>query len=423
MRLFSVLTALLVAVGLYALVFERERLLQFAGATDPGSEEETGFVPASEDSGDPQDDTPRVSVVAMESVAQVIDRAVILRGRTEAARQVEVRAETSGLITSEPLRKGNFVEAGQVLCEIDPGTRAATLAEAEARLAEARANLPAAEARVAEAEAMLEEAVINDNAASRLSQSGFAAETRVAQTRASVSSARAAIESAQSGKQSAAAAIEAAEASVALAMKEIERLTIAAPFAGILETDTAELGALMQPGGLCATVIQLDPIKLVGFVPEADVEKVALGAPAGAKLVSGREVGGTVTFLSRSADPQTRTFRVEVTIPNADLAIRDGQTAEIGIAASGAPAHLIPASAMTLDDSGLLGVRVVEQDAEFGAVAGFRAVTILRDAPEGVFLTGLEPTAQVIVVGQEFVTNGVPLTVSLRPETQSGVSQ
>nr|WP_276612525.1 HlyD family efflux transporter periplasmic adaptor subunit [Pseudorhodobacter turbinis] len=91
-------------------------------------------------------------------------------------------------------------------------------------------------------------------------------------------------------------------------------MTLSAPFDGLLETDTAELGALLQPGSSCATVIQLDPIKMVGFLAETDVDKVSVGAMAQARLASGREAVGRVTFLSRSADPLTRTFRVEVTV-------------------------------------------------------------------------------------------------------------
>ena len=74
-------------------------------------------------------------------------------------------------------------------------------------------------------------------------------------------------------------------------------------------------------GDPCATILQLDPIKLVGFVPEADVGRVTVGAPAGARLVEGGTVSGKVTFVSRSADETTRTFRVEIEVPNADLAI------------------------------------------------------------------------------------------------------
>ena len=124
------------------------------------------------------------------------------------------------------------------------------------------------------------------------------------------------IQSAKSGVESAKAGIQSAEAGVAAANKEIERLEIRAPFAGLLESDAAELGSLLQPGGLCATIIQLDPIKLVGFVPETDVDKVKLGAPAGARLATDRTTSGTVSFLGRTADPNTRTFRVEVQVPN-----------------------------------------------------------------------------------------------------------
>ena len=205
-----------------------------------------------------------------------------------------------------------MLQSIRLLCVLDPGTRESTVAEA-------RARVPEAQARVSEARARLVEAEISDNAARRLGEDGFASETRVASARAGVESALAGVEAAEAG-------VEAARAGVAAAEKEFERLQIKAPFAGLLESDTAELGALMQPGATCATIFQLDPIKLVGFVPETDVDKVTVGAMAGARLATGREVRGEVTFLSRSADPTTRTFRVEVLVPNADLLIRDGHT-------------------------------------------------------------------------------------------------
>ncbi len=195
----------------------------------------------------------------------------------------------------------------------------------------------------------------------------------------------------------------AAEAGVTRAQEAITQLTIHAPFAGLLETDTAELGSLMQPGTPCATIIQLNEIKLVGFVPEADVAKINVGAIAGARLTSGQEARGRVTFLSRSADPLTRTFRVEVTVANADLSISDGQTAEILVAADGRTAHLIDQSSLTLDDDGVLGVRTVGE----GNIATFMPVTLLRDTAEGVWVTDLPETVDIITVGQEFVIDGV----------------
>lgn len=398
MKIIPVLTAILVSAFLYLLVFERDQLMGFAQRE---AQTETVAVPQT-------DDTPRspergVGVVAVHSTARTIDSAVILRGRTEAARQVTVAAETSGLVISEPLRKGAFVNAGDVMCRLDPGTREASLAEARARLTEATGRVPEAEAGVLEASARVREAEINLNAAQRLSEDGFASETRLVSAQAAMEAAAAGVQRAQSAVASANAGIESAQASVAIAEREIAKLTITAPFSGLLETDTAELGALMQTGTPCATIIQLNEIKLVGFVPEADVDKVSVGALAGARLTNGQDVSGRVTFLSRSADELTRTFRVEVTVDNADLAISDGQTAEILIASDGRTAHLIAQSSLTLNDDGDLGVRTVGED----NIATFMPVTLLRDTAEGVWVTDLPDAVDIITVGQEFVTDGV----------------
>ncbi|MFX0547104.1 efflux RND transporter periplasmic adaptor subunit [Roseovarius sp. S1116L3] len=401
MRLFSILAAIVAALMIYAFVFERDWLMTTLAPQEDGAQS-AETAPAPEEA-----EPSPVSVVAIHSRAQTIDSAVILRGQTEAQRQVDVRAETSGRILSEPLRKGAFVEAGQLLCQLDPGTRDAALAEAEARRAEAETRIPEAEARLAEAEALLAEAEINDTAASRLSESGFASDTRVASTRAALSSGKASVQAAKSGLDAARTGIQAADATVAAARQELARLEIAAPFAGLLESDTAELGSLLQPGSLCATVIQLDPIKLTGFVPETEVDRIEIGADAGARLVSGREVGGKVTFLSRSADPETRTFRVEITVPNPDLTLRDGQTAEIAITSDGTEAHLLPQSALTLNDAGVLGVRTVA-----GGEAGFAPVTLMRDTPDGIWVSGLPEAMDIIVIGQEYVIEGVPVEAS-----------
>ena len=366
MRFLPILTAALVMAALYLLIIEREAVRAFAGGEAAGeAAQETGTETAETDAGA---ELPAVAVVVLRSEASEINTGIRLRGRTEAIRQVDVRAETSALVVSEPLRKGAFVEAGDLLCELDADTREAALAEAQARLEEAR---------------------INQRAASQLKDKGFASETRKAATDA---------------------ALRAAQAAVDRAREEIERLKIRAPFAGHLESDTAEIGALLQPGALCATVIQLDPMRLVGFVPETEVHRVKTGARAGARLATGQEVAGQITFLSRAADPTTRTFRADIEVPNPDFDIRDGQTAEIFIETAGEIAHLLPSSALTLDDAGDLGVRTVVD----GDRVRFVPVQIQRDTREGVFVTGLPETAEVIVVGQEYVTDQSRVTVTYR---------
>lgn len=358
MRPIPLLTALIVLVTLYLLVMERPWLRSLAGA-GPATAQATPEAAAAPE----PDSAPLAPLrVVVERIAErEIEQAVVLRGRTEAARRVEVRAETQGLVASDPRPRGSAVAEGEVLCELDPGTRAAALAEAQARLAEAE---------------------INFTAASRLSEGGFAAQTRVAAAEAAVRSAQAGVERAQA---------------------ELDRLTIRAPFAGVLEADTAERGALLAAGGLCGTVIRLDPIRLVGFAAEAQIDKLTEGAVAGGRLSNGRDVLGRVTFLARVADPATRTFRVEVTVANPDLAIREGMSADILIQAAPERGHLVPASALTLDDAGRLGLRLVGAE----GITEFAPVRVLRDTARGFWVQGLPPEADVIVVGQEYVTDGV----------------
>lgn len=351
MRIFPIITSVAVIIALYFFILERDTLLAYSQSETAETEMDDETSPAETPSG--------VSVVAIRSHERGIQNGIILRGRTEAARRVDVRAQASGLVTSEPLRKGAYVEAGQLLCALDAGTTAAQLGEAMARLKDAEVSAA--------------------NAAD-LAAGGFSPETAVIAKNA---------------------ALQAAKSGVARIEESIENLKIHAPFAGYLETDTAETGSLMQPGGMCATIIALETIKLVGFATEQDISKIEIGSLAGGRLVSGREIIGAVTFLSRASDPVSRTFRVEITVPNEDNSIRDGETADILIELAGEKGHLLPQHVLTLNSDGDLGVRVVEGD-----IAKFMPVTILRDTEDGLWLKGLPATVDVITVGQEYVVDG-----------------
>ena len=433
MRLFPILLAIVVMGLIYALVFQRDGVMALVTEPDTVDTAQEAVPDASS-----SDTSDLVGVVVVNSVARVLDQAVQLRGQTEADREVELRAETTGQVISEPLRKGAFVEAGQLLCELDPGVRQSLLQEAKAQLAEARARLPEAqakgpeaearvteaEARVIEAQSRLAEAKINANAAVELSTSGFASTTRVAATEAAVRgaeagliSAEAGLKAAESGLETVAAGIEAAragqqsaQANVDSAEREIARLQITAPFSGLLESDSAEIGSLLQSGDHCATVIQLNPIMLTGYVAETQVSRIETGAKATGALASGEDVEGEVIFISRAADPVTRTFRIEISVPNEDLRLRDGQTARISVASEQSAGHLLPPSALTLNDDGELGVRTVGE----GNIVAFFPVEVVRDTPTGIWLSGLPDEAQVIVIGQEFVKAGVEVVPHLQ---------
>ncbi|MEC9434347.1 MAG: efflux RND transporter periplasmic adaptor subunit [Pseudomonadota bacterium] len=361
MRLIPMLMALAVVVGLYLWIAP--------GAGEPARAAASGDAAAQSAAAPAAAPEARpVRVVAFHSQAQDVRSAIVMRGRTEAHKLVDVRAQTSGLVVSEPLRAGAEVAAGDTLCQLDPGTREAQLAEAEARLAQAEADAAAA---------------------STLAQRGLTAENTAKARRATLS---------------------AAQASLRQVELDIERLTIVAPFDGVLETDAAELGALLSTGEICARVISLDPIDLVGFVPEAEVDRVEEGQAAFARLISGREVAGTVSFVSRSADETTRTFRVQVAVSNPDGSIRDGLTADIAIPMPADRGHFAPQSALTLNDEGVLGIRAVED-----GVARFHRVEILREEQGGLWLTGLPEETAIIYVGQEYASDGRPVTPTWEP--------
>lgn len=414
MRLLSIITAFFISSGLYFFVFERAAVKAISNGA-PLTTLFTGFANGEdviENFNDREEGTKEnrwssidraVRVVAFKSVEQKIDTAVILRGQTEAARQVQVRAETTGQVISEPLRRGTSVKKNQILCKLDPGTRQSILADANAKLVEAKARVSENQARLKEAESRVEEAKINFNAAQQLAIDGYATETRVAATLAAVRSTEAGVVSALAEFKATRSRIQSAAAAVAAAEKEIERLVLRAPFGGLLESDTAEIGSLLQSGTICATIIQLNPIKLVGFVAEVDMPRIKIGAIAKAKLLSGHTVYGKVTFLSRSADQLTRTFRVDVESENSDLSISDGQTADIMISAEGKKAHLVPQSALTLNDNGDLGIRLITKQKK----ALFKEIKILSDSVNGVWLSGLPQRADIIIVGQEYVKDGV----------------
>ena len=388
MRILPIVIAAIAVAILYVAVLGRDSI-------ETGSESEGAAGAQSESS-------PAVKVVAVRSTSRQIGSAVVVRGKTEADHQVLLRAETTGLVISPPLAKGASVKRGDAVCEIDPGTRASKLEQARALLVETEARETEAVAKRKEALALLESKRLDANALERLGDDGFATETSIAAARASAASAVAAVASAEAGVKAARANVVSRRTAVADAELEITRLSIRAPFDGILESDSAELGSLLRAGDPCATVIGLDPIVLVGFVPETEVSRIALGAPVQAELASGERVSGNVTFVSRSADVATRTFRIEVEVPNRDLSVRDGQTVEIAVAAEGSMAHLLPQSALSLNDAGALGVNAVEN----GDVK-FIPVRLVRDTPEGVLVSGLPEQVDVIVVGQDFVVDGV----------------
>lgn len=285
---------------------------------------------------------------------------VVLRGRTEAWRTVEVKAETHGRVIELRVDRGDRVEGGQVIAQLAPEDRPAKLKQAQALLEQRRLEYRAAE---------------------RLSKKGFRAETQLAGARAALELARAAVEYAQLA---------------------LDNTQIRAPYEGLLEERLIDIGDFVEKGDRIGRVVDLDPILVVAQVSERDIGRLEVGAPGRARLIADREVSGRLRFVGAMADPATRTFRVELEVANPGRKIPDGVTAELRIPMERVLAHLVSPAILILTDSGVLGVKTLEAD----STVGFHPVRVLESGPEGMWIGGLPEQVTFITVGQEFVTAG-----------------
>ena len=175
-----------------------------------------------------------------------------------------------------------------------------------------------------------------------------------------------------------------------------------APFDGYLETFSVKEGDYLNTGAVCATIIDPDPMRLIGEVSEKEINFVKVGAKAGAELISGKKVEGVVSFVSTSANKGTRSFRVEIDVKNSDRSIRDGVSAQIEIEGDTILAHRISPSILMLGEAGELGIRTVNEENQ----VEFKKIEILEDSMDGIWISGLPRNIRIITIGQEYVFQG-----------------
>lgn len=300
------------------------------------------------------------SVRVMNSSAKVRTREVVARGRTEAKRKVVLKSETSGRVVDVLVEKGARVKQGDVIVRIAMDDR---------------------EAHLAEAQALVRQREIEYQAADKLRKKGYRAETQYAAS---------------------AAQLDAAKAMVKQMQVDIGRTILRAPFNGLVDDRMVELGDYVKSGDDLALIIDEDPYLVIAQVSEQDVTQLSIGSEAFAILFDGQTVRGTVRYISATAQPDTRTFRVELEVPNKDRSLRDGVTAEIHFPTESLQAHYLTPAVLTLNEAGIIGVRTVDADDR----VEFQEVSIVGSDANGVWLAGLPGSIDIIVVGQEFVRDG-----------------
>jgi membrane fusion protein, multidrug efflux system len=301
---------------------------------------------------------------------------VRVRARTEANRDVDLRAELSGRVVSVPVAKGQLVKAGEVICEQAVEDR---------------------QLRLTESESALERAQMEYDGSLRLKSGGYQSRTAIAAAKSRLGTAKASLKRRQ---------------------VDLVNLKIRAPFDGIVDSRPVEVGDYMERGDTCATVLDLDPLVVSGRVSEAEVGRIPANGDITATLLTGEVVNGKVRFIQRSSDKVTRTFRVEATVTNPALALHGGITAQLQIVTGAVAAHVVPATLLSLDDEGNLGVRILDDNRH----VLFVSVELIGDHPEGVWVTGLPERPLLITVGQEYVSSGEKVAVTFENITVENVS-
>ena len=301
-----------------------------------------------------------MKVQVMQTSAEERIREITLQGQLDPLRRLHLVAQTGGTVETIPVSKGSRVKRGDVLVKLALDTKETDLAEANALLSAARAE---------------------QKAASRLQQRGLQSELALQQANARLASATAARDR------------------ISL---QITQTQVTAPFDAIVNDIPVNEGGLVERGMAVADLIDDSAFVITATATQQTINEIQLGQAVHAKLITGEELQGSITFLSQVADPQSRSFTIEAQLEKSDSNLASGVSASLFIPVESISAVQLSSSAMALGDDGEIGVKVVNDDDR----VEFYPVTILSTDADGAWVTGMPEGSRVITLGQGFVNTG-----------------
>ncbi len=301
-------------------------------------------------------ESPLQSVRVRRQRAQSVVREVIIHGKTDAARKVEMKAETAGRVILVGSERGALVEKGELIARIEMRDR---------------------DNRLAQSKALLKQRRLEYEASRELAEKGYQAETKVA--------------------ESFAALLQVETISI-----DIEKTRIAAPFEGVLGERYIEEGDYLKDGDPVGLLLELDPLIIKGKVTEREIDALKMGMTGKAELASGDIVQGRLRYIAPYSDEESRTYSVEIEVSNAGSRIPAGLTGQMYIPVETIKAHYLSSAMLSLNDQGVLGIKIVdEQDTVL-----FVPSKLVKADANGVWLSGLPDVARIITVGQGFARAG-----------------
>ncbi len=311
----------------------------------------------------------RVEVEWLE--AEPMQRRQVVQGQIEAWRRVELRAQVSASVTRLDRDKGDRVAQGQRLLSLSTDNRPAQVARGEAEVRQRESDVKAAER-------LRERSLISANELLRL-------QSELAKARAELDGAR----------------------------LQLGHTQISAPFAGIYDQRQVELGGFVQPGQSLLTLVDIDQLRVSAQIAQQQVGQLRLGQAVRVELLDGRELNGELHFIAAAADPGSRSFRIEVKVPNPEGLRLAGASATLHIDTGEALAHRLSPALLSLDSSGRQGVKWVNEQQR----VEFTAVELLSVDNQGAWVGGLPPRVALITLGQGFVQPGQQVEAQTRGDS------
>jgi RND family efflux transporter MFP subunit len=290
-----------------------------------------------------------------------------LPGETAAWHASTIYARVDGYVAQWFVDIGDHVKSGQVLALIETP-------ELDAQLAAARAQLQAAQAQVLVRQAEVQLGLTTYERW-RDSPKGVVSEQEREEKKADYDSALARLKSAEAD-----VALDAAQVNQYEALAAFKKVT--APYDGVITTRDIDIGNLVTAGSSSTTtplyvMTQNDPIRIFVDAPQSAADDLLNnGAPVEVRTAGGeaRQYTGKVTRTSAAINPQARTLRVEVDIPNPKAEFVPGMYVKVGFGLPPRGLVQVPAAALLFRAS---GPEVAKVDA--GGHISFRPVVIGRD--------------------------------------------
>ena len=186
-----------------------------------------------------------------------------------------------------------------------------------------------------------------------------------------------------------------------LSQNEFNKVALFAPFSGILLDGHKIGGELVMPGEKVYELIDLSSLKIFGYINENEILSISLNNEVKISIL-GEEIEGKIDYISPISDPNTKTFEIVVKVDNKNYRYKDGLSSMISIKKGEVLAHKISPSILALGNDGALGVKVINEESK----VLFKEIQVIEDTSEYMLVTGLKEKEKIIIVGQQYVSNG-----------------